>query len=64
MELIQDHNMCMLNGRGNAYDNSNNFTCISGRGKSVVDYCITPNDNEDEYLEQLQPKLKVYWKIS
>ena len=123
MELMQDHNMCMLNGRGN--DNSNNFTCISGRGKSVVDYCITPidnmndlknfeivtmndfceisnsdiltrkpdhsllrwaivvphsfgnrsvlvdekstdkiiwtypNDNEDEYLEQLQPKLKV-----
>ena len=43
MELMQDHNMCMLNGRGN--DNSNNFTCISGRGKSVVDYHITRIDN-------------------
>ena len=43
MELMQVSNMCMLNGRGN--DNSNNFICISERGKSVVDYGITQIDN-------------------
>ena len=47
MELMQDPNMCMLNGRGN--DNLNNFTCISGRGKSVVDYCITQIDNMNDF---------------
>ena len=46
MELMQDHNLCMLKGRGN--DNSNNFTCILGRGKSVVDYCITQIDNMND----------------
>ena len=45
MELIQDHSMCLLYGRGN--DNSNKFTCISGRGKSVVDCCITQNLIDD-----------------
>ena len=33
----------MLNGRENG--DSSNFTRISGRGKSVVDYCITQVDN-------------------
>ena len=34
--------MCVLNGRLN--NDSVNFTCISSKGKSVVDYINTPHD--------------------
>ena len=42
IEFLIDAKMCVLNGRFDPqYDN---FTCISGRGRSVVDYIITHHD--------------------
>ena len=40
IEFLKDANMCVLNGRGDpTYDN---YTFIFPRGKSVVDYIMTP----------------------
>ncbi|CAC5380632.1 unnamed protein product [Mytilus coruscus] len=42
LEFLNESKTCVLNGR---YDsNKDNFTCISGRGKSVVDYMCVPHD--------------------
>ena len=42
IEFLIDGKLCVLNGRFNPqYDN---FTCVSHKGKSVVDYIITPHD--------------------
>ena len=42
LNFIKDNRLCMLNGRFmSEYDN---FTYISDKGKSVVDYIITPQD--------------------
>ena len=36
--ILISANLCMLNGRLG----TNNFTCISHKGRSVVDYCFVP----------------------
>lgn len=41
VDFLINTNMCMLNGRGS----SNNFTSVSVKGSSVVDYCIATHDN-------------------
>ncbi|CAC5396077.1 unnamed protein product [Mytilus coruscus] len=42
LEFFNESKTCVLNGR---YDsNKDNFTCIAGRGKSVVDYMCVPHD--------------------
>ena len=41
-EFLQDAKLCILNGRLNP--DLNNYTSISGRGKAVVDYMLTPHD--------------------
>ena len=41
IDFLIDNKMCVLNGRF-AFE-EDNFTCISGRGKSVVDYITTPH---------------------
>jgi hypothetical protein len=42
VECLLDSRLCVLNGRFEPkYDN---FTCISTKGKCVVDYIITPHD--------------------
>ncbi|CAG2223305.1 unnamed protein product [Mytilus edulis] len=38
-EFLADINCCMLNGRNNSH---NDYTYVSTRGLSVVDYCIVP----------------------
>jgi len=45
IDFLKDTKNCVLNGRFD--DVHNNFTCISSKGSSVVDYCITPH----EYLK-------------
>jgi hypothetical protein len=40
IEFLQEMNMCVLNGRFS----NDNFTCISSRGKSVVDYLCVLQD--------------------
>ena len=42
IEFLIDGKLCILNGRFDP--NHDNFTCISHKGKSVVDYMITPHD--------------------
>ena len=45
LEFLNDGKVCILNGRFDCtYDN---YTCISHKGNSVVDYIMTPlyNDN-------------------
>ncbi|CAG2236293.1 unnamed protein product [Mytilus edulis] len=42
IEFLNESKMCILNGR---YDPvHDDFTCVSGRGKSVVDYICVPHD--------------------
>ncbi|VDI49336.1 Hypothetical predicted protein [Mytilus galloprovincialis] len=42
LEFLNESKTCVLNG---IYDsNKDNFTCLSGRGKSVVDYMCVPHD--------------------
>jgi hypothetical protein len=41
VEFLVDCNMCMLNGRTGGHD----FTNISSKGKSVVDYVLTPHEH-------------------
>ncbi|CAG2253308.1 unnamed protein product [Mytilus edulis] len=47
LEFLNESKMCVLNGRIDVQ--KDNFTYISGRGKSVVDYICVPHD----VLEQL-----------
>ena len=42
LEFLNDSNSCVLNGHGNLL--LDNFTSISHRGRSVVDYYIVPRD--------------------
>ena len=42
LDILIDANLCVVNGRKGK--ESNNFTHISHRGKSVVDYVIVPHD--------------------
>ena len=43
VDFLKDSKTCILNGRVTpAYDN---YTCISARGKSVVDYILTTHEN-------------------
>ncbi|CAC5405576.1 unnamed protein product [Mytilus coruscus] len=46
LEFLNESKMCVLNGRFD--QDKDNFTFISGRGKSVVDYICVPQD----YLDQ------------
>jgi hypothetical protein len=41
IDFLCDVNFCMLNGR---VGNSNDFTCVSTKGKSVVDYVVVPHE--------------------
>ena len=42
IEFLTSINCCMLNGR---VGNNNDFTCVSSKGQSVVDYCIVSYEN-------------------
>ncbi|ESO86374.1 hypothetical protein LOTGIDRAFT_167198 [Lottia gigantea] len=44
IDFLTSCNLCMLNGRVYGEHGSNNFTCVSKRGKSVVDYAITTHE--------------------
>ncbi|ESO93889.1 hypothetical protein LOTGIDRAFT_153361 [Lottia gigantea] len=44
IDFLTSCNLCMLNGRVYGEHGSNNFTCLSKRGKSVVDYAITTHE--------------------
>ena len=47
IEFLVDCNMCMLNGRiGN-----NDFTNISSKGKSAVDYVLTPHEQISNVID-------------
>ncbi|CAC5404135.1 unnamed protein product [Mytilus coruscus] len=41
IDFLTSCNLCMLNGRA---DGNNDFTCVSKRGRSVVDYVVTPHE--------------------
>ena len=41
IQFMTDCNFCMLNGRVNG---KNDFTCVSNRGRSVVDYVLVPHE--------------------
>ncbi|CAG2197790.1 unnamed protein product [Mytilus edulis] len=43
-DFLINSNCCILNGRNTK---SNNYTYVSKRGSSVVDYCIVPYENLD-----------------
>ena len=43
IDFLINANLCMLNGRYN--DCLNNFTSVSTKGSSVVDYCILPHND-------------------
>ncbi|CAG2228752.1 unnamed protein product [Mytilus edulis] len=44
IDFLTSCNLCMLNGRA---DGNNDFTCVSKRGRSVVDYVFTPYEQLD-----------------
>jgi hypothetical protein len=46
IEFLIQCGMCMLNGRSN----NNEFTCISNKGKSVVDYIVVPSEQMSMFL--------------
>ena len=48
LEFLTDLKFCVLNGRVGQEGNSNKFTCIRGRGKSVVDYVLVPQSGIDK----------------
>ena len=49
VEFLRDSKLCIVNGRITPeYDN---FTCISGKGKSVVDYIVTTQDCVNKCIE-------------
>ena len=41
LEFLLSTNCCVMNGRSGV----NDFTCISNKGLSVVDYCIVPHEH-------------------
>ena len=47
LEFLNDSNMCILNGRFK--ESKDNFTSVSPKGKSVVDYICIPHDNFSEF---------------
>ena len=49
LNLMGDHDLCMMNGRGRV--GCNDFTCVSSKGKSVVDYCLTRIDDKEMILD-------------
>lgn len=42
VDFLVDSNFCVLNGR---IGNENNYTCVSKKGKSVVDYVMVPHES-------------------
>ena len=42
LEFLNDGKLCVLNGRFDSTED--NYTCISHKGNSVVDYIMTPHD--------------------
>ncbi|CAG2233728.1 unnamed protein product [Mytilus edulis] len=44
IDFLTSCNLCMLNGRS---DGNNDFTCVSKRGRSVVDYVFAPHEQLD-----------------
>ena len=40
MNLVDSPGLCIVNGRVGKVG----FTCVSGRGRSVVDYCLLPGE--------------------
>ncbi|VDI29898.1 Hypothetical predicted protein [Mytilus galloprovincialis] len=47
IEFLVDCNLCMLNGRIGKQD----YTNISSKGKSVVDYILTPHDQINDVID-------------
>ena len=47
LELLNDSKKCVLNGRFK--ESEDNFTSVSSKGKSVVDYICVPHDNFSEF---------------
>lgn len=47
VDFLVDCNMCMINGRKGKQD----FTCISKRGKSVVDFVFTTHENLNSCID-------------
>ena len=47
LEFLNDAKMCVLNGRFR--DTDDNFTSVSTKGKSVVDYMCVPHDNFSQF---------------
>ena len=41
VEFLKEAGLCLVNGR----KGEDNFTCISGKGSSVVDFCIVYEDD-------------------
>ena len=48
IDFLINTNLCILNGRNSV---KNDFTSISVKGCSVVDYCITPYDSLNYFTE-------------
>jgi hypothetical protein len=46
IEFLKDGKCCVLNGRLNPENDE--YTCVSNRGKSVVDYIVVPHDVLDK----------------
>lgn len=45
LDFLQDTNLCIVNGR---FPLNDNFTFVSTRGRSVVDYILTPSNGFDK----------------
>ena len=48
IDFLINTNLCILNGRNSV---KNDFTSISVKGCSVVDYCITPYDSLNYFTD-------------
>ena len=48
IDFLINTNLCVLNGRNSV---KNDFTSISVKGCSVVDYCITPYDSLNYFTD-------------
>ena len=69
IEFLQECNLCVLNGR--VTPSLNDYTCISTRGKSVVDYFAVPYENlsmcscfKVETMSDILSKNNLFSKIS
>lgn len=51
LDFMSDMKLCVTNGRVGQSLLKNNFTCISGRGKSVVDYIMVPQNDIAKCLD-------------